>query len=342
MLTRATPVVSDAVTIMRGQPSLSSAPISSPDRCRYCVVHPSEEPSPRTADRVYVKFGALHVVLGISPARGGVGQTPCTGPEKFHLSYFPSWVGWRGVARPVEVEGGSDGLARVTPISGCARQAPSLSRLWISARCGQHGTLVQSMSPGGARSAPHTTDGPARQFLRDQRVSCGLRQQHIGKVFRAYRNHPRHLQLFGKALNQELLGRWLGLTQAQVSKVENGKPEQNLEALRNYADALHLPQRMLWFDLPGQSRLRVLSSAGSSQADESRAIRAIGQCAVCRVVRSPSLGLGGRGTSSKLRRRALHDSLSRRDKCCESRGLGGDCTSVCRRGEGSRTIAHAR
>jgi hypothetical protein len=71
-----------------------------------------------------------------------VRQTPCTGPA--------SWVGWRGVARPVEVEGGSDGLARVTPISGCARQAPSLSRLWISARCGQHGTLVQSMSPGGA------------------------------------------------------------------------------------------------------------------------------------------------------------------------------------------------
>jgi hypothetical protein len=32
-----------------------------------------------------------------------------------------------------------------------------------------------------------------------------------------------------KALNQELLGRWRGLTQAQVSKFENGKPEQNIK-----------------------------------------------------------------------------------------------------------------
>ncbi|MCK2241945.1 MULTISPECIES: helix-turn-helix transcriptional regulator [unclassified Crossiella] len=61
--------------------------------------------------------------------------------------------------------------------------------------------------------------------------------------------------MFGKALNQELLGRWLGMTQAQISKIENGKPEQNLEILQNFAKILHLPQRLLWFDLPGQSRL---------------------------------------------------------------------------------------
>ncbi|WP_158073393.1 helix-turn-helix transcriptional regulator [Actinophytocola xanthii] len=70
-----------------------------------------------------------------------------------------------------------------------------------------------------------------------------------------YRNHPRHLRSFGAALTQELLGRWLGLTQAQVSRIENGRPEQNLQTLRNYARVLHLPQHLLWFDLPGQSRL---------------------------------------------------------------------------------------
>jgi transcriptional regulator with XRE-family HTH domain len=79
--------------------------------------------------------------------------------------------------------------------------------------------------------------------------------QHIGRVCKAYRHHPRHLQLFGKALNQEHLGRWLGLTQAQVSKLENGKPEQNLEMLRAYAQILRIPQRMLWFDFPGQTRI---------------------------------------------------------------------------------------
>nr|WP_221761273.1 XRE family transcriptional regulator [Kibdelosporangium aridum] len=40
-----------------------------------------------------------------------------------------------------------------------------------------------------------------------------------------------------------------------MSKLENGKPEQNLETLRNYARILHLPPHLLWFDMPGQSRL---------------------------------------------------------------------------------------
>ncbi|MQA10221.1 MAG: hypothetical protein GEU98_17040 [Pseudonocardiaceae bacterium] len=94
------------------------------------------------------------------------------------------------------------------------------------------------------------------EFFETDEFRAAFESQHIGKVFKAYRNYPLHLQLFGKALNQELLGRWLGLTQAQVSKLENGKPEQNLEALRNYAKILHLPQHMLWFDFAGQSRLK--------------------------------------------------------------------------------------
>ncbi|WP_285505126.1 helix-turn-helix transcriptional regulator [Actinokineospora sp. NBRC 105648] len=56
-------------------------------------------------------------------------------------------------------------------------------------------------------------------------------------------------------MSQELLGRWLGIAQAQVSKLENGRPKQNLEALRAIAQKLHLPQHLLWFDLPEQSRL---------------------------------------------------------------------------------------
>lgn len=77
-------------------------------------------------------------------------------------------------------------------------------------------------------------------------------QRHIGKVFRAYRHHPHHLHLWGMPLNQELLGRWLGITQTQVGRLENGKPEENIATLRNYAKILHLPQHILWFDLPGQ------------------------------------------------------------------------------------------
>ncbi|SES27359.1 helix-turn-helix domain-containing protein [Actinokineospora terrae] len=92
-------------------------------------------------------------------------------------------------------------------------------------------------------------------FFDTDEFRAAFESQHIGKVFRAYRYHMRHLWLFGKALNQELLGRWLGLTQAQISKLEKGKPEQNLETLRYYARTLHLPQHLLWFDLSTQSRI---------------------------------------------------------------------------------------
>lgn len=101
------------------------------------------------------------------------------------------------------------------------------------------------------------------EFFQTDEFRAAFASQHIGKVFKAYRNHPRHRQLFGKGLNQELLGRWLGLTQAQVSKLENGKAEQNLEALRSYAKKLHLPQHLLWFDFPGQSRLTFPQTAES-------------------------------------------------------------------------------
>lgn len=109
------------------------------------------------------------------------------------------------------------------------------------------------------------------EFFETDEFRAAFESQHIGKVFKSYRNHPRHQKLFGKALNQELLGRWLGLNQAQVSKLENGKPEQNLETLRNYARILHLPQHLLWFDFPGQSRLaarRANGSNGDSNRDE--------------------------------------------------------------------------
>lgn len=95
-------------------------------------------------------------------------------------------------------------------------------------------------------------------FFETNEFRAAFASQHIGKVFKAYRNHPRHLQLYGKALNQELLGRWLGLNQGQVSRIENAsEPEQNHKILCHYAKVLHLPQHMLWFDLPGQSRLRL-------------------------------------------------------------------------------------
>lgn len=68
---------------------------------------------------------------------------------------------------------------------------------------------------------------------------------HIGHVFYAYRSHPWHRQ----PISQETLAGWLGLTQAQLSRVENGKPPQDLAKLTSWAHTLSIPEALLWFRL---------------------------------------------------------------------------------------------
>ena len=75
--------------------------------------------------------------------------------------------------------------------------------------------------------------------------------QHMGRVARAYRRHPSHGARYGRdGIPQELLGDWLGLTQAQVSRIENGPPTRNLDTLAHWARVLRIPQELLWFKLP--------------------------------------------------------------------------------------------
>src|SRR6266851_1557432 len=85
---------------------------------------------------------------------------------------------------------------------------------------------------------------------------------HMGKVISAYRVHPYH----GKPLTQGTVGNWLGLTQAQLSRIENGKPPEELSKLIRYAQLLGIPAQLLWFALPEQPRPDVLSGPGRSQA----------------------------------------------------------------------------
>ena len=72
---------------------------------------------------------------------------------------------------------------------------------------------------------------------------------HIGNVIRSYRHHPFHGP---RPLAQELVGRWLGLTQAQVSRIEQGQQIKDLDRLIRWAQILHIPGEYLWFKLPGQ------------------------------------------------------------------------------------------
>ncbi|MFB9962553.1 transcriptional regulator [Sinosporangium siamense] len=74
--------------------------------------------------------------------------------------------------------------------------------------------------------------------------------QHMGRVSRAYRKHERHAAYYGRdGIPQELMGAWLGLTQAQVSRIENGPPMRSLDNLAHWARTLRVPSHLLWFKL---------------------------------------------------------------------------------------------
>jgi transcriptional regulator with XRE-family HTH domain len=82
----------------------------------------------------------------------------------------------------------------------------------------------------------------------------GFAAQHMGHVARAYRRHPDHVARYGRdGISQERLGGWLGLTQAQVSRIENGPPIRNLDTLAYWAQTLHIPPHLLWFKLPPEA-----------------------------------------------------------------------------------------
>jgi tetratricopeptide (TPR) repeat protein/transcriptional regulator with XRE-family HTH domain len=95
-------------------------------------------------------------------------------------------------------------------------------------------------------------DVPA-EFWEAEHFREAFDRQHIGEVSRAYRLHPYHRWAYGPSgISQRLLGQWVGLTQAQVSRIENGPPLKHLDILAHWARVLQIPPELLWFKLPGQ------------------------------------------------------------------------------------------
>lgn len=77
----------------------------------------------------------------------------------------------------------------------------------------------------------------------------------LGRVLVAYRTDPRQRTVFGDAgITQTLLGKWLGISQGEISRYENGKPQDSFSVMVRWATALGMPQKYLWFDLPRQQR----------------------------------------------------------------------------------------
>lgn len=93
----------------------------------------------------------------------------------------------------------------------------------------------------------HAPDFGSDFWYTDQmRDSFGSRD--MGTVVRAYRYHPAHGH---KALPQETVSRWLGVTQSQLSRIESGRNRVDmLDKLIHYARSLKMPADLLWFELP--------------------------------------------------------------------------------------------
>jgi hypothetical protein len=76
--------------------------------------------------------------------------------------------------------------------------------------------------------------------------------RHMGQVIRAYRCHPYHGR---QPLPQEVVAGWVGLTQAQLSRIEHGPAILHLDRLIHWARVLRVPETRLWFKLPDDSRV---------------------------------------------------------------------------------------
>lgn len=99
-----------------------------------------------------------------------------------------------------------------------------------------------------ARQGRNSVDQPPAmpdEFWRTETMREALQSWHMGQVLYAYRTHPRH----ERALPQETVANWLDLTQAQLSRIENGPPPQDLAKLMRWAHSLKIPADLLWFKL---------------------------------------------------------------------------------------------
>jgi transcriptional regulator with XRE-family HTH domain len=102
----------------------------------------------------------------------------------------------------------------------------------------------------------------SRKFWDTDQMRDALATWHMGRVIYAYRTHPWH----ARPLSQETVGNWLGLTQAQLSRIENGRAPEELSKLIRYAQILGIPGELLWFKLPDEADTGMSLTARSAQA----------------------------------------------------------------------------
>ncbi|MFG1742309.1 helix-turn-helix domain-containing protein [Micromonospora chalcea] len=86
-----------------------------------------------------------------------------------------------------------------------------------------------------------------RSFWSHEPLNQALADRHLGRVVRAYRHHPYHGR---QPLPQATVAGWFGMTQAQLSRIENGPAVVHLDRLAHWARVLRIPAHTLWFRPP--------------------------------------------------------------------------------------------
>jgi transcriptional regulator with XRE-family HTH domain len=85
------------------------------------------------------------------------------------------------------------------------------------------------------------------EFWEEPVLQEALLSRHMGRVVRAWRTHPDHGR---NPVPQDQMAAWLGITQAQLSRIENGPPMVHLDRLIHWAHVLRIPTERLWFAMP--------------------------------------------------------------------------------------------
>lgn len=132
-------------------------------------------------------------------------------------------------------------MASMHPVRYCDRCGTRLARDNRGSRC-----AGCSRGAGDMLLKPPSVP---REFWDTAQMRDALATWHMGRVIFAYRTHPWH----SRPLSQEIVGNWLGLTQAQLSRIENGRAPEELTKLVCWARILAIPGELLWFKLPGEA-----------------------------------------------------------------------------------------
>lgn len=126
-------------------------------------------------------------------------------------------------------------------------------------------------------------------FWKAPELREALDDWHIGRAIRVYRLHEFHPE----PIAQATVANWFGITQAQLSRIENGPPVTDLAKLIPWALILGIPDDLLWFKL---SKDRPGTPAGAT-ADAGAGAT------------SPRVSAGNDREERDMRRRALLHSI---------------------------------